>query len=180
MKNHWNIIHDISVVYMYFMDLGKENESNFKISLEKMKKEIHKWEFSIDNKLYGIKHNNPENYNVLYTEMTDEFFPSPLDQINRSMKNLVDYFNSGILNIRIIHLLFHSINKCIGDDICEAQAHQMEYYTKMWMHSTKPVSPDLKILNQIMVFKLSFLNPDRYLLPKIQELEEKGTSDVKG
>jgi len=169
MENKWNIIHDLSVVYQYFVDLGNENESNFMHSLMRMEEEIEKWEFEINNELYGIKHKNPENYDELYDLMMSKFVPSPLDQMNSSMENLVNYFNAEVLDGRVINLLFNSINKCIGDDICEGQIHQMEYYTKMWMSA----SPDLKILNSIMQFKLTANNPESLISDMVDNLDTK-------
>jgi len=169
MENKWNIIHDIAVVYQYFMELGNENESNFMNSLMRMEEEIEKWEFKINNELYGLKHRNPENYDVLYDLMMSQFVPLQLDQMNSSMENLVNYFNAGVFDGGVINLLFNSIHKCIGEDICEGQIHQMEYYTKMWM----PVSPDLKILNHIMQFKLNVNNPESLINDMVDDVENK-------
>lgn len=165
MKNKWTIIHDITVVYAYFLDLGKDEESNFSLSLKKMEDELIKWEFTIENELFGLKHRNPLDYSVLDELRSGEFLKSPLDRINQSMKNLVNYYNAGVFNGKIMNTLFNSINNCIGDEICEGQIHQMEYYTNMWM----PHFPDLKTLNTIMQFKLSVIDPE-YLIENMDTI----------
>jgi len=167
MKNKWTIIHDITVVYAYFLDLGKDDESNFSLSLNKMEDELIKWEFTIENEMFGLKRRNPLDYSVLYALRSFEFLKSPLDRINQSMQNLVNYYNAGVLNGKIMNTLFNSINNCIGDEICEGQIHQMEYYTNMWM----PHFPDLKALNTIMRFKLSVINPE-YLIENMDTIRD--------
>lgn len=154
LNDEWNIIHDIATFYLFFGNLAinAAQKKEWNIISENLKK----WKFGI--KIEGVSKNfeikNNEHFEILVNEVYDALYiednepqKDPFEQLNNSHINLVNYFNSGVLNCEHIKtFLFNIYEICNIDSITPQQEHQLKWYVNQY----KTVCPKVESIEHLI------------------------------
>ena len=152
-ENNWTIIHDLAVFYNYFGNLADGTMKNQEMKV--ISDIMPKWKFTIDNIAYGLSSNNPSSLEEVMNLAYDEMYGSdgqsdPMERVNQSHMNFVNYFNKGgILNGNIIGTFLNTLYEISNADgvISEGQDHQLRWYINQWKPVCKSAEKVEALLN---------------------------------
>jgi len=150
----WNIIHDIATFYLFFGNLAVKaaQKKEWNIISENLKK----WKFGIEKE--GVSNNfeikNAKHFENLVNEVYDALYiidnepqKDPFEQLNNSHINLVNYFNSGVLNCAHLKTFLFTIYEiCKIDSFTPEQEHQLKWYINQF----KTVCPNVESIEHLI------------------------------
>jgi hypothetical protein len=150
----WNIIHDIATFYLFFGNLAVKaaQKKEWNIISENLKK----WKFGIEKG--GVSNNfeikNAKHFENLVNEVYDALYiidnepqKDPFEQLNNSLINLVNYFNSGVLNCAHLKTFLFTIYEiCKIDSFTPEQEHQLKWYINQF----KTVCPNVESIEHLI------------------------------
>ncbi len=162
----WTIIHDLAVFYNYFANLADGTMKKEEMTI--ISDIMPKWKFIIDDVAYGLSCNNPANLEEVMNLAYDEIYGKdgsndPMERVNQSQKNFVDYYNKGgILNGQIIGTFLNTLYQISDADgvITEAQDHQLRWYVNQW----KPACSSAEKVEKLLDLKKTQQNMKKSLV----------------
>jgi len=162
----WTIIHDLAVFYNYFANLADGTMKKEEMTI--ISDIMPKWKFIIDDVAYGLSCNNPANLEEVMNLAYDEMYgkdgsKDPMERVNQSQKNFVDYYNKGgILNGQIIGTFLNTLYQISDADgvITEAQDHQLRWYINQW----KPACSSAEKVEELLDLKKTKQNTKESLV----------------
>ena len=151
-EQHWNIIHDIGVFYMYFANLAEHPDGDLKDDeLDYILNVYPKWKFNFDGIKYGFENDNPtglqETWDFIFSKMYSEGDPMP--SVNESHKNLIGYINEGYFTKSNLNTFLQTLYDLSNADsqITDAQKHQLIYYCDFFKSGSETANKILSLIN---------------------------------